>query len=76
MPEQRKVYSSHVNSVGYDEEAQEMTVEFSNGSVVVYSVPPDIASSVLSAPSIGEEIWRSVRGQFGFRYQSRAPGRK
>ena len=73
MPQMRNVFSSHVAKVGYDEESGELHVHFSNGSEGVYSgVPPDVAASVGSAPSIGQELHRVVRGQYGFKYHKRA----
>lgn len=69
MPEMRRVFSSHVNSIGYDEEAEEFHVTFSNGRTAVYhGVPGDVARDVMEAPSIGEEIWRSLRGRFQHSY--------
>lgn len=73
MPEMRRVFSSHVDRVGHDEETGELHVHFSNGSEGVYAdVPPEVARSVLSAPSIGQELHRIVRGQYGFSYRKKA----
>lgn len=72
MPEMRRVFSSHIDSVGYDEENGELTVKYSNGAEVVYTgVPAEKGRSVLSAPSIGQELWRSVRGQHDHHYRGR-----
>ena len=71
--EMRRVYSSHINAVGYDEDRRELRVEFSNGSIVVYGdVPAETGGQVIAAPSIGEEIWRTVRGRHDHRYEHRA----
>lgn len=68
-PEMRQVYSSHIASIGYDAEAMALHVEYSSGKTAAYEgVPPDVAESVLSAPSIGEELHRTIRGVFRFRY--------
>ena len=73
MSERRRVFSSHINSIGYDAESGELTVEFGNGSTVVYSgVPPNVADNVLSAPSIGEAVWGSLRGRYDFSYLNKA----
>ena len=72
-PEMRNVFSSHIDRVGYDEASGELHVYFSNGSEGFYDgVPPEVGESVLSAPSIGEELHRVVRGKFGFSYTRRA----
>lgn len=76
MPEMRNVFSSHINRVGYDDDTHEMHVEFSNGSHVVYhDVPSHTATAVLTAPSIGEEMWRTLRGRFAFKYRHRRRAR-
>lgn len=72
MPEMRKVYSSHIDEVGYDAEAQEMHVRFQNGSHIVYQgVPPEAARGVMNAPSIGSALWGTVRGRFEHTYRHR-----
>ena len=75
--EMRRVFSSHINRVGYDEESRELRVEFSNGSIVVYGgVSPETGGGVIAAPSIGEELYRAVKRQHDFRYEERAPRKK
>jgi hypothetical protein len=65
----RSVFSSHVNSIGYDEESGELHVTFSTGRTAVYAnVPPKVAHDVLEAPSIGEAMWRQIRGHYPFGY--------
>lgn len=77
MPEMRKVFSSHIDSISYDEDAGELHVVFSNGSHVVYAeVPPETGRGVLSAPSIGSELHRAVRGRFEHSYRQRGAGRR
>jgi hypothetical protein len=77
MPEMRKVFSSHINSVGYDDETGELHVEFANGSHGHYAdVPPEVAGQVLSAPSIGMELHRTVRGRHSFAYHHKVKGKK
>ena len=69
----RRVFSSHVDRIGYDEDAGELHVHFSNGSTGFYAgVSGEDARSVLTAPSIGEELHRTVRGKYGFSYLARA----
>jgi KTSC domain len=71
-PVMRKVFSSHVGQIGYDEETGELHVTFARtGKTAVYeNVPPKIARSVLTAPSIGMALHESVRGQFSFGYKA------
>lgn len=69
MPEMRSVFSSHINQIGYDPETQEFHVTFSNGRTAIYQdVPQNVARDVMEAPSIGEEVWRSLRGKFKHSY--------
>lgn len=69
----RRVFSSHVDRVGYDEDASELHVHWSNGSTGYYAgVSAEDARSVMSAPSIGEELHRTVRGKYGFSYVTKA----
>lgn len=76
-PEMRNVWSSHIERVGYDEEARELHIVYANGSHVVHrDVPPEVGRDVLTAPSIGSEVWRSVRGRFGHTYHTKAPARR
>ena len=76
MPEMRSVFSSHINQIGYDSERQELHVTFANGSQVIYrDISERVARDVLTAPSIGTELHRSVRGQYSHHYLHRARGR-
>ena len=75
-PQMRKVFSSHVAAVGYDEDAGELHVHWSNGSEEHYpGVTPEHARSVLTAPSIGQELHRIVRGRYDFTYSNRVKGK-
>jgi len=69
-PQMRNVFSSHVDQIGYDEEAGELHVTFSRtGKTAVYAnVSAKEARAVLEAPSIGEAMWRQIRGQKPFGY--------
>lgn len=74
-PTMKNVFSSHVQRVGYDEETGELHVHFSNGHEGFYQgIPPEVARDVLTAPSIGQELHRTVRGSYGFSYL-RKPGK-
>jgi hypothetical protein len=65
----RNVFSSHVDQIGYDEDARELHVAFQTGRTAVYrGVPQEVARDVMEAPSIGEAMWNSIRGKFPFGY--------
>ena len=75
MPDMRPVFSSHIDSVGYDADLAELHVRFQpsrnhpNGRTAVYKdVPPHIGNGVLTAPSIGTALHFAIRGRFGFGY--------
>lgn len=60
-----KVFSSHVSEVGYDAEAEQLHVKFTNGKHAVYeSVPADVAARVTEAPSIGMALHQFVKGKY------------
>lgn len=65
----KNVFSSHVDSVGYDPETEELHVKYSKGQYCIYQeVPPDIAQDVLSSPSIGKAIHALIK-KGGFEYE-------
>jgi len=65
----QRIYSSHVDEVAYDPEAKELHVRWQKGRTSVWvDVDAETAQNVLSAPSIGQELHRSVRGKFLHRY--------
>lgn len=68
-PPMRPVYSSHVDSIGYDEEANELYVRYQTGRLAIYqAVPPLKAAQVMGAPSIGGALHALVRGRHRHRY--------
>jgi hypothetical protein len=65
--EMREVYSSHVDSIGFED--GELTVTWSSGKTSVYSgVPESVANSVMDAPSIGSALRSDVKGKYSHRY--------
>lgn len=64
----RRVFSSHVERVGYDPDTQELHVHFRGSRntpdrLVVYrDVPPHKGNAVLNAPSIGTALHFNIRG--------------
>lgn len=69
--EMRKVFSSHVDEVGYDNKKQELHVVYGgkNGKYCVYKgVPPDAAANVLTASSIGKALHEHIKGKYEHDY--------
>ena len=65
----KRVFSSHVNEVGYDPAAQELHVVFDNGKHAVYSgVPAVKGRAVVDAPSVGSALHTEIKGQYAHRY--------
>ena len=65
----RKVFSSHVTSIGYDDAKGDLHVRYQTGKTAIYhGVPPDTASMVMSSPSIGTALHQSIRGRFKHSY--------
>lgn len=65
----RDVFSSHVDRIGYDAEAEELTVEWKKGKTSVYSgVPADVAESVMNAFSVGQAIHNQIKSNYPHRY--------
>lgn len=70
--EMKRVFSSHINSVGYNPDSQELYVEFSNGKTGVYfGVKSDVAQLVVDAPSVGSALHRFIKGKYAFGYAAK-----
>lgn len=68
----KRVFSSHINGVGYDIDSKELAVEFKDGRTAVYmDVPSDVAQMVVDAPSVGSALHRFIKGRFAFGYVNR-----
>ena len=73
--ELRRVFSSHINGIGYDAAASELHVEFAgkNGkppqTAVYLGVPADVAQAVVDAPSIGTALHNLVKGKYAHGYK-------
>jgi KTSC domain len=51
--ERKRVNSSKLRAVGYDERTRTLEVEFTDGKVIAYSnVSPEIHRGLMSAPSV------------------------
>ena len=67
--EHRKVFSSHLDSIGYDPATQQLQVKYQNGKMSVYEgVPPDVYHQVQGAASIGTALHQHVRNRYDHRY--------
>ena len=65
----QNVFSSHIDTVGYDDAIKELHVVFSKGKTAVYSgVPAVLAASVMNAPSVGQALNENIKGNFPHRY--------
>lgn len=66
----KPVFSSHVNTVGYDDATGELHVAYRNGKVSIYEgIPPEVAIKAQGgAASIGKLIHDEIRGKYGHRY--------
>lgn len=63
--ERKKVSSSKIRSVGYDERAQTLEVEFNNGSVMQYSrVSSDLHWRMMNAGSVASFFEDHIQDTF------------
>lgn len=70
MPEpvMQKVNSSNVDLVGFDRDTQELWVRFLSGDTYVYSNVDEITyNELLTAPSVGSYLNRSIKNKFEYR---------
>jgi hypothetical protein len=66
--DRKRVSSSNIRSVGYDEKARTLEVEFNNGAIYQYSnVPADIFRRLLSASSPGSFFKDNVEEDYSCR---------
>lgn len=71
----KRVFSSHIDAVGYDPNSKELHVQFRGkggkaGETAVYiEVPADAAAMVVDAPSVGTALHAHVRGKFAHGYK-------
>ncbi len=65
----KSVMSSHVASVGYDDDTLDLTVAFLSGRTVVYrGVTPKDADSLMNSASVGAALRSNIKGRYGFEY--------
>jgi len=67
MVEMNYVDSSNIESIGYDNENQDLHVHFVNGGIYVYhQVPHNIFDEIMNADSKGSYLNREVKGIYEF----------
>ena len=65
----RTVYSSNVQTVGYDEEAKELIIVWTKGKRSIYSgVPEELAIDLSNAPSVGTMLNQEIKPFYSHRY--------
>jgi hypothetical protein len=65
--ERVSVSSSNIASVGHDDPAQTLEVEFLNGAVYeYYDVPEHVYQELISASSVGRYFAQRVKDVYGF----------
>lgn len=70
MPEMIFVDSSNIESIGYDEDTQELHVQFLTSGCYIYSdVPREIFDDLMNAPSKGSFLNREIKGIYQFSKQ-------
>ena len=67
QPEMLLVNSSNIESIGYDEENQEVYVKFLNGTVYAYKgVPQHEFENLRDAPSLGSYLHRNYKNIYPY----------
>lgn len=65
--ERRRVESSNIASIGYDEATETLEIEFNNGSMYhYYDVPAHIYSGLMSADSHGKYLAANIKGYYRY----------
>mgnify|MGYP002397832826 FL=1 len=67
VPEMIPVSSSNIESIGYDEQNQQVYVRFLNGSLYVYKgVPLHEFENLRDAPSLGSYLHRNYKNVYPY----------
>jgi len=65
LPEMTPVSSSNIDSIGYDEQNQEVYVRFLNGSLYVYKGVPEYEhQNLMEAPSHGSYLHKNLKNVY------------
>lgn len=68
MSWEQSVYSSNVESIGWNE-TDGLLVTWKNGRVSAYAgVPEELATQLANAPSVGSMLNAEIKNQFSHRY--------
>lgn len=63
MPEMIPVASSMINAIGYDDEQQELVIQFNNGREYTYGgVPQSEFDNLRNAQSVGKYFASNIKG--------------
>ena len=66
-PEMIPVSSSNIESIGYDEQSEQVYVRFLNGSLYVYKgVPLHEFENLRDAPSLGSYLHRNYKNVYPY----------
>jgi len=66
-PQMLPVSSSNIESVGYDEQNQEVYINFLNGSIYKYKgVPPNEFENLRTASSVGSYLNRNYKNIYPY----------
>lgn len=67
LPEMIPVSSSNIESIGYDEQNEQVYIRFLNGSLYVYKgVPLREFEDLLNAPSLGSYLHRNYKNVYPY----------
>ena len=66
MVEMKSVDSSNINGVGYDERLKKLYIAFSSGTYMYHDVPKEVYEDLMSAPSKGKFVHKSIRGTYDY----------
>jgi hypothetical protein len=67
VPEMIPVSSSNIESIGYDEQIEQVYVRFLNGSLYVYKgVPLHEFENLRDAPSLGSYLHRNYKNVYPY----------
>ena len=66
--ERKRINANKIRAVGYDPKSQALEVEFSNGTVYVYSgVSPEVYRRLMNAPTPGSFFEERIADEFSSR---------
>ena len=69
MSWEKSVFSSNVQSVGYDEQTKDLIITWKNGKRSAYNgVPEELADELSRAPSVGTMLNSEIKPNYSHRY--------